>query len=55
MRPDTSIIRPGRIADVIDPGLTRPCGAHTRSEKRFIDCVEHIRQHFMALGILSET
>ena len=47
--------RPGRIADVLDPGLERPRGAHTRSDKRFVDCVERIRRHFMALGVLSET
>ena len=47
--------RPGRIADILDIGLPRPRGAHTRSEKIFVDSVEHIRRHFMALGILSET
>ena len=47
--------RPGRIADVLDPKLERPRGAQTRSEKSFVDCVERIRRHFMALGVLSET
>jgi NitT/TauT family transport system ATP-binding protein len=47
--------RPGRIADILDVGLPRPRGAHTRSEKIFVDSVERIRRHFMALGILSET
>src|SRR5438477_1119939 len=47
--------RPGRIADVLDLGLERPRGAHVRSDKRFVDCVERIRRHFMALGVLSET
>jgi len=47
--------RPGRIADILTVDLPRPRGAQTRSEKSFVDCVEHIRRHFMALGILSET
>jgi NitT/TauT family transport system ATP-binding protein len=47
--------RPGRIADVLTVDLPRPRGAHTRSEKNFVDCVERIRRHFMALGILSES
>ena len=47
--------RPGRIADILDTKLERPRGAHTRSDKRFVDSVERIRRHFMALGILSET
>jgi NitT/TauT family transport system ATP-binding protein len=47
--------RPGRIADVLAVDLPRPRGAHTRSEKIFVDSVERIRRHFMALGILSET
>jgi len=47
--------RPGRIADILTVDLPRPRGAQTRSEKSFVDCVERIRRHFMALGILSET
>jgi NitT/TauT family transport system ATP-binding protein len=47
--------RPGRIADILTTGLPRPRGAHTRSEKGFVDAVERIRRHFMALGVLSET
>ncbi len=47
--------RPGRVADVLETGLARPRGAHTRSDKRFVDCVERIRRHFMALGVLSES
>jgi NitT/TauT family transport system ATP-binding protein len=47
--------RPGRIADILDVDLERPRGAHTRSERRFVECVEWIRRHFMALGVLSET
>jgi NitT/TauT family transport system ATP-binding protein len=47
--------RPGRIADILKVDLPRPRGAHTRSEKQFVDCVERIRLHFMALGVLSET
>jgi NitT/TauT family transport system ATP-binding protein len=47
--------RPGRVADILDVGLPRPRGAHTRSERSFVECVERIRRHFMALGILSET
>src|SRR6266852_2173699 len=47
--------RPGRIADILELDLPRPRGAHTRSEKQFVDCVERIRRHFMALGVLSET
>jgi NitT/TauT family transport system ATP-binding protein len=47
--------RPGRIADVVVNDLPRPRGAHTRSEARFIEQVERIRRHFLALGVLSET
>ena len=47
--------RPGRIADILEVDLPRPRGAHTRSEKQFVDSVERIRLHFMALGVLSET
>jgi NitT/TauT family transport system ATP-binding protein len=47
--------RPGRIADILTVDLPRPRGAQTRSEKSFVDCVERIRRHFMALGILSES
>src|SRR5919198_3258863 len=47
--------RPGRIADVVLNDLPRPRGAHTRSEPRFVEHVERIRQHFLALGVLSET
>src|SRR5215472_11626273 len=47
--------RPGRVADILKVDLPRPRGAHTRSEKQFVDCVERIRRHFMALGVLSES
>ena len=47
--------RPGRIADVVENDLPRPRGAHTRSEPRFLEHVERIRRHFLALGVLSET
>jgi NitT/TauT family transport system ATP-binding protein len=47
--------RPGRIADILEVDLPRPRGAHTRSEKRFIEHVERIRRHFMALGVLTES
>ena len=47
--------RPGRIADILDNGIARPRGAHSRSEPRFVEHVERIRQHFMASGILSES
>jgi NitT/TauT family transport system ATP-binding protein len=47
--------RPGRIADVVRNDLPRPRGAHTRSEPRFVEHVERIRRHFLALGVLSET
>jgi NitT/TauT family transport system ATP-binding protein len=47
--------RPGRIADILDIALPRPRGAHTRSERPFVESVERIRRHFMALGVLSET
>jgi NitT/TauT family transport system ATP-binding protein len=47
--------RPGRIADVVVNDLSRPRGAHTRSEPRFVEHVERIRRHFLALGVLSET
>jgi NitT/TauT family transport system ATP-binding protein len=47
--------RPGRVADIVSNDLPRPRGAHTRSEPRFIEHVERIRRHFLALGVLSET
>lgn len=47
--------RPGRVADILPIDLPRPRGAHARSEKAFVDAVERIRNHFMALGVLSET
>jgi NitT/TauT family transport system ATP-binding protein len=47
--------RPGRITEVVWNDLPRPRGAHTRSEARFVDHVERIRRHFLALGVLSET
>jgi NitT/TauT family transport system ATP-binding protein len=47
--------RPGRIADIVVDDLSRPRGAHTRSEARFVEHVERIRRHFLALGVLSET
>ena len=47
--------RPGRIADIVTNDLPRPRGAHTRSEARFVEHVERIRRHFLALGVLSET
>jgi NitT/TauT family transport system ATP-binding protein len=47
--------RPGRIADIVDNDLPRPRGAHTRSEPHFVEHVERIRRHFLALGVLSET
>jgi NitT/TauT family transport system ATP-binding protein len=47
--------RPGRIADILPIDLRRPRGAHARSEKVFVDSVERVRRHFMALGILSES
>jgi NitT/TauT family transport system ATP-binding protein len=47
--------RPGRIADILDVGLARPRGAHSRSDARFVEHVERIRRHFMASGVLSET
>jgi NitT/TauT family transport system ATP-binding protein len=47
--------RPGRIAEIVVSELPRPRGAHTRSEPRFVELVERIRRHFLALGVLSET
>ena len=47
--------RPGRIADIVTDDLPRPRGAHTRSDARFVEHVERIRRHFLALGVLSET
>jgi NitT/TauT family transport system ATP-binding protein len=47
--------RPGRIADTVTVDLARPRGAHTRSDARFVEHVERIRRHFLALGVLSET
>ena len=47
--------RPGRLQESVKIDLPRPRGAHTRSEKQFVDGVERIRNNFMALGILSET
>jgi NitT/TauT family transport system ATP-binding protein len=46
--------RPGRIADIVEVGLPRPRRAQVRSDRRFIDQVERIRAHFMALGVLTE-
>jgi NitT/TauT family transport system ATP-binding protein len=46
--------RPGRIADIVMNDLPRPRGAHTRSEAGFLEHVERIRRHFLALGVLSE-
>jgi NitT/TauT family transport system ATP-binding protein len=46
--------RPGRIADIVMNDLPRPRGAHTRSEAIFLEHVERIRRHFLALGVLSE-
>jgi hypothetical protein len=39
----------------VNNDLPRPRGAHTRSEAGFVEHVERIRQHFLALGVLSET
>jgi NitT/TauT family transport system ATP-binding protein len=47
--------RPGKIADIVANDLPRPRGAHTRSDPRFVEHVERIRRHFLALGVLSET
>src|ERR1700736_2962786 len=47
--------RPGCIADIVMNDLPRPRGAHTRSEAGFLEHVERIRRHFLALGVLSET
>jgi NitT/TauT family transport system ATP-binding protein len=47
--------RPGKIADILDIKAARPRGAHSRSDKSFVEAVERIRRHFMALGVLSET
>jgi NitT/TauT family transport system ATP-binding protein len=47
--------RPGRIADIVLNDLPRPRGAHTRSDPCFVEHVERIRRHFLALGVLSET
>src|SRR5437868_573730 len=47
--------RPGRIADIVMNDLPRPRGAHTRSEAGFLEHVERIRRHFLALGVLSES
>ena len=47
--------RPGRIADIVMNDFPRPRGAHTRSEAGFLEHVERIRRHFLALGVLSES
>jgi len=47
--------RPGRISEIHEISLTRPRGAQSRSDPRFVAAVEGIRRNFMALGILSET
>jgi NitT/TauT family transport system ATP-binding protein len=47
--------RPGRVADIVTNDLPRPRGAHTRSEPPFVEHVERIRRHFLALGVLSES
>jgi len=46
--------RPGRIADLVEVGLPRPRRSQVRSDTRFIDHVERIREHFMALGVLKD-
>jgi len=46
--------RPGRIADIAEVGLPRPRRAQMRSDRHFIDHVERIRNHFMALGVLKD-
>ncbi len=47
--------RPGKVADIVDIDLPRPRGGHTRANANFVNAVDRIRGHFMALGILSET
>lgn len=47
--------RPGRVLEIIDVGLARPRGAHTRSDPRFTSHVDRIRQHFFNQGILKES
>lgn len=47
--------RPGTITEIVTVDLPRPRGAHSRSERRFVEYVERIRRRFMALGVLSES
>jgi NitT/TauT family transport system ATP-binding protein len=46
--------RPGKITEVLGIDLPRPRGAHTRSDRRFVEYIEQIRRRFLAQGILSE-
>jgi NitT/TauT family transport system ATP-binding protein len=47
--------RPGRITEVLDIDLSRPRGAQTRSDRKFVEYIERVRRRFLAQGILSET
>lgn len=46
--------RPGRITEELEVDLPRPRGAHTRSDRKFVEYIERVRQRFLAQGILSE-
>ena len=45
--------RPGRIVETLPVALTRPRGAHTRTEPGFAALVERIRDVFRTQGVLS--
>ncbi len=46
--------RPGRIVEILAVGLSRPRGAHTRTEPAFVALVDRIRNIFRAQGVLSD-
>ena len=46
--------RPGRIVEILAVGLSRPRGAHTRTEPAFVALVDRIRNVFRAQGVLSD-
>jgi NitT/TauT family transport system ATP-binding protein len=46
--------RPGRIVEVLAVELSRPRGAHTRTEPAFVALVDRIRNVFRSQGVLTD-
>jgi len=46
--------RPGKITEALEIELPRPRGAHTRTDRKFVEYIERVRRCFLAQGILSE-